>query len=64
MGLEGGGVYKKGGHHNAPSLMATVDFADVERLQHQGEWHLLLSTLQLATGMPATRGRSWKGDTR
>ena len=34
-----------GGHHNAPSLMVTVDFADVERLQHQGEWKQLASLL-------------------
>ena|SRR5215469_10123263 len=27
-----------GGYHNAPSLMSTVDFADVERLQHEGNW--------------------------
>ena len=27
-----------GGHHNAPSVMVTVDFADVEHLQHLGEW--------------------------
>lgn len=30
-----------GGHHNAPSLMVTVDFADVERLQHDGDWEQL-----------------------
>ena len=30
-----------GGHHNAPSLMATVDFANVERLQHAGDWEQL-----------------------
>lgn len=39
-----------GGHHNAPSLMATVDLADVERLQHGGDWKrpatLLPSTAQ------------------
>ena len=29
------------GHHNAPSLMATVDFANVERLQHEGDWEQL-----------------------
>ena len=34
-----------GGHHNAASLMATVDFADVERLQHEGDWDLLASLL-------------------
>ena len=30
-----------GGHHNARSLMATVNFAEVESLQHSGEWWLL-----------------------
>jgi aspartate racemase len=24
-----------GGHHNTPSLVASFDFGDVERLQHQ-----------------------------
>lgn len=32
---------KLGGHHNAKSVMVTVDFAEVEKLQHQGEWKLL-----------------------
>jgi aspartate racemase len=27
-----------GGHHNARSVMVTVDFAEVEHLQHAGEW--------------------------
>jgi len=44
-----------GGHHNARSLMCTVDFAEVETLQHAGEWEklgLLLSEagLQLERG--------------
>src|SRR5215470_8664748 len=30
-----------GGHHNAPSLMATVDFAHVERWQQEGDWEQL-----------------------
>ncbi|MCG5077952.1 aspartate/glutamate racemase family protein [Paraburkholderia tagetis] len=30
-----------GGHHNARSLMATVDFADVEALQRAGDWEAL-----------------------
>jgi len=37
-----------GGHHNAPSLMATVDFADVERLQHQSDWSRLETLLAKA----------------
>ena len=32
---------RPGGHHNARSLMVTVDFAEVERLQHCGEWDAL-----------------------
>ncbi len=35
-----------GGHHNAPSLMATVDFAEVERLQHEGDWERLATLLR------------------
>src|SRR5271165_3540984 len=27
-----------GGHHNAPSILVTVDFAEVERLQREGRW--------------------------
>ena len=27
-----------GGHHNAPSIMVTVDFAEVEQRQRAGEW--------------------------
>ncbi|MFX1672074.1 aspartate/glutamate racemase family protein [Paraburkholderia sp. A2WS-5] len=30
-----------GGHHNARSLMATVDFADIEALQRSGDWDAL-----------------------
>lgn len=30
-----------GGHHNAKSLMVTVDFEQVERLQHEGDWQTL-----------------------
>ena len=30
-----------GGQHNAKSLMVTVDFADMERLQHRDEWEPL-----------------------
>ncbi|NRO98063.1 amino acid racemase [Paraburkholderia sp. NMBU_R16] len=29
---------KLGGHHNARSLMMTVDFAEIEALQRAGEW--------------------------
>ncbi|RMG81242.1 MAG: aspartate/glutamate racemase family protein [Chloroflexi bacterium] len=27
-----------GGHHNAPSVMVTVNFHDIEARQHQGDW--------------------------
>ena len=37
-----------GGHHNAPSLMTTVDFAEVERLQHEGDWEQLATLLARA----------------
>ena len=30
-----------GGQHNAPSILVTVDFAEVERLQHGGQWDQL-----------------------
>lgn len=30
-----------GGHHCAPSVMVTVDFAEVEHLQHAGDWDRL-----------------------
>jgi aspartate racemase len=30
-----------GGHHNARSVMVTVDFAEVEKMQHTGDWHAL-----------------------
>ena len=30
-----------GGHHNAMSILVTVDFAEVERLQHWGDWDRL-----------------------
>lgn len=30
-----------GGHHNAPSVLVTVDFAEVERLQHSDQWDQL-----------------------
>jgi aspartate racemase len=39
-----------GGHHNAPSVLVTLDFADVERLQHSNQWEEL-------GGMLAQAGR-------
>ena len=37
-----------GGHHNAASLMVTVDFAEIERLQHSGHWERLGGMLACA----------------
>jgi aspartate racemase len=37
-----------GGHHNAPSVLVTVDFAGVERLQHCGAWDQLGDLLAAA----------------
>src|SRR5215475_12142897 len=34
-----------GGHHNAPSVMVTVDFAEVEQLQHVGDWEKLAALM-------------------
>lgn len=34
-----------GGHHNAKSVMVTVDFHEVEHLQHSGEWERLAEML-------------------
>ncbi len=34
-----------GGQHNAPSILVTVDFAEVEHLQHAGRWDELGSIL-------------------
>lgn len=44
-----------GGHHNVPSLMFTVNFGEVEALQHRGEWDVLgekmaEAALKLETG--------------
>ena len=32
---------RRGGHHNARSVIVTVDFAEIEHLQHAGEWERL-----------------------
>jgi len=44
-----------GGHHNARSLMVTVSFETIERLQHEGRWdelgeHMREAALQLQAG--------------
>ena len=36
---------RSGGHHNARSLMLTVDFAEIEHLQHAGDWESLARML-------------------
>jgi aspartate racemase len=38
-----------GGHHNARSMMVTVDFAEVEQLQHAGDWDRLRELMAEAT---------------
>lgn len=37
-----------GGHSNLPSLMLTLDFGHIERLQHRGEWAALGEQLAAA----------------
>jgi aspartate racemase len=37
-----------GGHHNARSLMLTVDFQEIESLQHAGEWERIAEIMQAA----------------
>jgi len=32
---------KLGGFHSCKSVMVTVDFAEIEKLQHQNEWETL-----------------------
>lgn len=32
---------RSGGHHSAHCIMESVDFAEVERLQHKDDWHSL-----------------------
>jgi aspartate racemase len=38
-----------GGHHNARSVMVTVNFSEVEQLQHSSEWDQLGEILAVAT---------------
>lgn len=47
---------KLGGHHNAKSLMVTVDFAEIEMLQHQGAWDQLGNVLANAAKQVAMGG--------
>jgi aspartate racemase len=39
-----------GGHANAKSLLLTVNFAEIERLQHEKNWDELASRMQIALG--------------
>ncbi len=44
-----------GGHHNARSIMVTVDFDDVEKMQHSGDWDAL-GRLMAGTAQQLERG--------
>jgi len=46
---------KLGGTHSAKSIMYSVDFADFEKLQHQGEWDKL-TELMIAAGLRLKNG--------
>lgn len=46
---------KLGGHHNARSLMMTVDFAEIEALQRAGEWDRT-GTLMAEAALQLQRG--------
>ena len=37
-----------GGHHNARSLMLTVDFDEIEQLQQQGQWERIATLMEQA----------------
>jgi len=39
---------RMGGHHNARSIMVTLDFAEIEHLQHADEWEKLGAMLSSA----------------
>ena len=39
-----------GGHHTVRTLMLTVDFGEIEALQHRGEWDLLGDRMAEAAG--------------
>lgn len=44
-----------GGTHSAPSVMVSVDFAEIEALQHAGDWDALTG-LMIAAALQAERG--------
>lgn len=39
-----------GGHHNARSVMVTIDFAEADRMMHSGDWNGLGALLNEAAG--------------
>ena len=46
-------VMRRLGHpHSAKSVMLSVDFGEVERMQHRGEWHALGAMLAAAASKP------------
>ncbi|HEY2013332.1 MAG TPA: aspartate/glutamate racemase family protein [Bryobacteraceae bacterium] len=45
-----------GGHHNAPSVMVTVDFAEIEQRQHAGDWDRLGGLLAAAASQVEAGG--------
>ncbi len=44
-----------GGTHSAPSVMVSVDFAEIEALQHAGDWDALTDRM-IAAALQAERG--------
>ena len=46
---------KMGGTHSAKSVMYSVDFAEIEKLQHQGDWERL-TDLMIDAGMRLKNG--------
>jgi len=47
---------RAGGHHNARSVMVTVDFAEVEELQHRGNWEALAEKMVKAARQLSAAG--------
>ncbi|KQT35033.1 hypothetical protein ASG29_02560 [Sphingomonas sp. Leaf412] len=46
----------RGGHHSAPLLLLSVDFADIAALQHAGDWNALGDRMADAARTLATAG--------
>lgn len=47
---------EKGGLHSAKVNLVSVDFAEIERLQHQGDWSALAKLMQQAAGSVQASG--------